>query len=162
MGDVIKPKAPWEQKPGVESKLDIDEAASLAMFDDFDEADVKFDLDFPENDMVFDYTAARRNAHFCVHASKKILNMIAGNLMFNRDPLIADACVKLVKVISENNRDLIKIHHDFKTTKQIGKPKETAPKEDDEEGADGKQKIKVSVSQIVAAQKELDKNDEKD
>lgn len=158
MGDLIKPKAPWEDKPGVERKLEIDEADSLALFDDFNEDDVKFDLDSPENDMTFDYGAARKNAHFCVHASKKILNMIAGNLLFSRDPLIADACVKLVKVISENNRDLIKIHKDFKTTKQIGKPKEIPPKED-ETDKDGKAKIKASVSDIVAAQKELDDKD---
>ena len=165
MGDVIKPKAPWQEKPGVEDKLDINEADALTLFDDFDEKTVEFNGDDIGKDMVFDYTAARKNAHFCVHASKKILNMIAGNLLFSRDPLIADSCVKLVKVISENNRDLIKIHKDFKSTQQIGKPK---PGEKDEETPispeEKKSKIKATVSEIVAAQKEEmeDKNGQDD
>jgi hypothetical protein len=147
MGDLIK--APWDQKPGIEKKLDIDESEEL--FADFDESSVKFDLDNPEQDMIFDYSAARKNAHFCVFASKKILNMIAGNLLYTRDPLIADACVKLVKVISENNRDLIKIHKDFKATKQIGKPKDAPEKEDSDE--DREKTVKASVSEVVAAAK---------
>ena len=159
MGDVIKPKAPWQEKPGVEDKLDINEADALTLFDDFDEKTVEFNGDDIGKDMVFDYTAARKNAHFCVHASKKILNMIAGNLLFSRDPLIADSCVKLVKVISENNRDLIKIHKDFKSTQQIGKPKPGTGEEEEknpETPEEKKSKIKATVSEIVAAQKEME------
>jgi hypothetical protein len=160
MADIIKPeKAPWDQKPGIEQKLEIDESQDL--FDDWDDSSIPFDEDNRENDMVYDYKAARRNAHFCVHASKKILNMIAGNLLYERNPLVADACVKLVKVISENNRDLIKIHKDFKTTKLIGKPAET-PLDggDDESGseADRKDKVKTTVSEVVAAAKAAKEN----
>lgn len=161
MGEIIDPKekAPWECKPGIEEKLEIDESAEL--FDDFDEDGVEFDTENPENDMVFDYTSARKNAHFCVHASKKILNMIAHNLQYERNPLVADACVKLVKVIAENNRDLIKIHKDFKSTKLIGKPKpgEGDDKTPESEG-DRKDKVKTTVSEVIAAAKaaEEDKN----
>ena len=157
MGDLVK--SPWDQKPGVEQKLDIDESEEL--FADFDEASVIFDVDNPEQDMIFDYSAARKNAHFCVFASKKILNMIAGNLNYSRDPLIADACVKLVKVISENNRDLIKIHKDFKTTTQIGKPKDGAPEKEDSE-EDREKKVKASVSEVVAAAKAAEGKNESD
>lgn len=157
MGDLIKPKAPWDEKPGVEQKLDINEHDQLTMFDDFDEDTVEFDPDNKSKDMDFDYAAARKNAHFCVHAARKILNMIAGNLLFTRDPLIADSCVKLVKVISENNRDLIKLHKDFKTTQQIGKPKPSAEDEEpDETDGEKKAKLKASVSEVVAASKELE------
>jgi hypothetical protein len=108
--------------------------------------------------MIFDYKAARTNAHFCVHASKKILNMIAHNLQYERNPLVADACVKLVKVIAENNRDLIKIHKDFKQTKLIGKPKtgETVDGADETEAA-REGKVKTTVSEVVAAAKEAAK-----
>lgn len=154
MGDVIKPKAPWDQKPGIEQKLEIDESADL--FEDWDDQSVTFDDENRENDMVFDYKSARKNAHFCVHASKKILNMIAHNLLYERNPLVADACVKLVKVIAENNRDLIKIHKDFKTTKLIGKPKAGTVEElpDGVNEEDRKNTIKASVSEVVAAAKE--------
>lgn len=157
-GNVITPKqAPWDQKPGVQQKLDIDENDAMTLFDDFDEDTVEFDANDKAVDMDFDYAAARKNAHFCVHAAKKILNMIAGNLLFTRDPLIADSCVKLVKVISENNRDLIKLHKDFKSTQQIGKPKPTAGDEEEkEEPGEKKKKIKATVSEIVAAQKEME------
>lgn len=160
MGDLIEPKekAPWEAKPGIEEKLEIDESAD--MFDDFDDEAVEFDNENRENDMVFDYKAARTNAHFCVHASKKILNMIAHNLQYERNPLVADACVKLVKVIAENNRDLIKIHKDFKTTKLIGKakPGESSEEHPETEG-EREGKVKSTVSEIVAAQKaEEEKN----
>lgn len=152
MGELIK--APWDQKPGIEQKLEIDESEEL--FEDFDETGVLFDDEDRENDMVFDYKAARINAHFCVHASKKILNMIAHNLQYERNPLVADACVKLVKVIAENNRDLIKIHKDFKSTKLIGKPSagegaSDIPSADSE--ADRQGKIKTTVSEVVAAAK---------
>jgi len=151
MGEVIK--SPWDQKPGIEHKLEIDE--STDMFDDWDEDDINFDDENRENDMIFDYKSARINAHFCVHASKKILNMIAHNLQYERNPLVADACVKLVKVIAENNRDLIKIHKDFKTTKLIGKPKpgESTDEMSAEGEADRKDKIKTTVSEVVAAAK---------
>lgn len=158
MGDVIK--SPWDQKPGLAEKLEIDESAD--MFDDWDKSSVEFDEENRENDMVFDYKAARTNAHFCVHASKKILNMIAHNLQYERNPLVADACVRLVKVIAENNRDLIKIHKDFKTTKLIGKPKTGEP--DDESGSDKdgarKDKVKTTVSEVVAAAKAAAKDNE--
>ncbi len=148
MAEIIK--APWDAKPGIEHKLEIDESEQMAMFDDFDEDEVLFDESIPENDMVFDYKAARKNAHFCVHASKKILNMIAHNLTYERNPLVADACVKLVKVIAENNRDLIKIHKDFKSTKLIGKPvggdEETAIPESERE-----ETVKTTVSEVIAA-----------
>lgn len=160
MGKVIDPKekAPWECKPGIEEKLEIDESAEL--FDDFNDDDIKFDVDNRENDMVFDYESARRNAHFCVHASKKILNMIASNLQYERNPLVADACVKLVKVIAENNRDLIKIHKDFKTTKLIGKPKPTEGGDTNPEtDVDRKDNVRATVSEVLAAAKaEEDKN----
>jgi hypothetical protein len=151
MGDLIK--APWDQKPGVASKLEIDESED--MFDDWDESTIVFDLEDRDNDMLFDYKAARTNAHFCVHASKKILNMIAHNLQYERNPLVADACVKLVKVIAENNRDLIKIHKDFKQTKLIGKPKagENTDSTDDETEAAREGKVKTTVSEVVAAAK---------
>ena len=147
-------KSPWDQKPGIEQKLEIDESED--MFGDWDEESIGFDDENRENDMVFDYKAARINAHFCVHASKKILNMIAHNLQYERNPLVADACVKLVKVIAENNRDLIKIHKDFKTTKLIGKPKPGEVPEEDLSGegeADRESKVKTTVSEVVAAAK---------
>jgi len=153
--DIIK--SPWDAKPGIEEKLDIDGADDL--FDDFNEDDVEFDKENPEQDMVFDYSAARKNAHFCVFASKKILNMIAGNLQYSRDPLIADACVKLVKVISENNRDLIKLHKDFKTTKQIGKPKDGGPEKEDTE-EEREKKVSASVSEVLDAAKKHEKANE--
>lgn len=152
--NVIDPKgkAPWEAKPGIEQKLEIDESED--MFEDFDKEKVEFDKENRENDMVFDYEAARTNAHFCVFASKKILNMIAHNLQYERNPLVADACVKLVKVIAENNRDLIKIHKDFKTTKLIGKAKPgEGSEENTETEGDREGKVKSTVSEIVAAQK---------
>jgi hypothetical protein len=154
MGELIK--APWDQKPGVAAKLEIDESED--MFEDWNESSVVFDLEDRENDMIFDYKAARTNAHFCVHASKKILNMIAHNLQYERNPLVADACVKLVKVIAENNRDLIKIHKDFKQTKLIGKPKtgETVDGADETEAA-REGKVKTTVSEVVAAAKEAAK-----
>jgi hypothetical protein len=161
---IVPKKAPWGQTPGVEQKLDIDESENLAIFDDFNEDDVEFNKDNKSLDMDFDYAAARKNAHFCVHAARKILNMIAGNLLYSRDPLIADSCVKLVKVISENNRDLIKLHKDFKTTQQIGKPKPVAGDNEDEKPdtpEEKSQKIKATVSEVVAAQKEME-NDGKD
>jgi len=153
MGEVIK--SPWDDKPGIADKLEIDESAD--MFEDFDEESVKFDEDNRENDMVFDYKAARTNAHFCVHASKKILNMIAHNLQYERNPLVADACVRLVKVIAENNRDLIKIHKDFKTTKLIGKSK-GGELDDESSGSGGddgtrKETVKTTVSEVIAAAK---------
>lgn len=161
MGDLLK--SPWDQKPGIEEKLEIDESTG-DMFEDFDESTVIFDDEQPENDMVFDYKSARKNAHFCVHASKKILNMIAHNLQYERNPLVADACVKLVKVIAENNRDLIKIHKDFKSTKLIGKPSagEEGAVPSGEEEADRQGKVKATVSEVVAAAKEAaeGKNDE--
>jgi hypothetical protein len=163
MGDLIKPKekAPWDEKPGVEAKLEIDESDDN-MFEEFDESEIVFDDENRENDMVFDYKAARTNAHFCVHASKKILNIIAHNLQYERNPLVADACVKLVKVIAENNRDLIKIHKDFKATKLIGKPKteESLESGQDAEG-NRKDTIRTTVSEVVAAAKEAKKNESK-
>jgi hypothetical protein len=155
MGEVIK--SPWDQKPGVVEKLDIDESAECAMFEDFDEADVIFDDENRENDMVFDYKAARRNAHFCVHASKKILNMIAHNLTYERNPLVADACVKLVKVIAENNRDLIKIHKDFKSTKLIGKTKSETDSDESKECREDT--VKASVSEVLAAARGAEEGD---
>jgi hypothetical protein len=151
MGNVIK--SPWDQKPGIVEKLEIDESGD--MFDDWDADGVIFDDINRENDMVFDYKAARTNAHFCVHASKKILNMIAHNLQYERNPDIADACVRLVKVIAENNRDLIKIHKDFKTTSLIGKPKAGGIDGASEEEEDGtrQDKVKTTVSEVVAAAK---------
>jgi hypothetical protein len=130
------------------------------MFDDWDESSIVFDEEDRENDMVFDYKAARTNAHFCVHASKKILNMIAHNLQYERNPLVADACVRLVKVIAENNRDLIKIHKDFKQTKLIGKPKsgETDAESSDEEGTRA-ETVKTTVSEVVAAAKAIKEKD---
>lgn len=157
MGEVIK--SPWDQKPGVCEKLEIDESAECAMFEDFNEDEVEFDDENRENDMVFDYKAARKNAHFCVHASKKILNMIAHNLTYERNPLVADACVKLVKVIAENNRDLIKIHKDFKSTKLIGKPKPGEESPDETEGEARGDKVKTNVSEVLAAAREAENND---
>lgn len=156
MGEIIK--SPWDQKPGIEQKLEIDESED--MFDDWNEDSIDFDDENRENDMVFDYKAARVNAHFCVHASKKILNMIAHNLQYERNPLVADACVKLVKVIAENNRDLIKIHKDFKTTKLIGKPKPgEVPEEKDDDG-DREGMVKTTVSEVVAAAKAAKANND--
>lgn len=158
MGEVIK--APWDQKPGIAQKLEIDESED--MFDDWDESGVVFDEENRENDMIFDYKAARTNAHFCVHASKKILNMIAHNLQYERNPLVADACVKLVKVIAENNRDLIKIHKDFKQTKLIGKPKAGEGADVEESEADRKDTVKTTVSEVVAAAKKEAAKDNND
>jgi hypothetical protein len=155
---IVPEKAPWDAKPGIEKKLEIDETEHL--FDDWDESKIPFDDENRENDMVFDYKAARLNAHFCVHASKKILDMIAQNLQYERNPLVADACVKLVKVISENNRDLIKIHKDFKTTKLIGKPKvgeevsDASPQSEEER----KDKVIATVSEVIAVAKANEKN----
>lgn len=161
MGDLIKKEnTPWNGKPGIEEKLEIDESED--MFSDFDETGVSFDDENRENDMVFDYKAARLNAHFCVHASKSILNMIAHNLQYERNPLVADACVKLVKVIAENNRDLIKIHKDFKTTKLIGKPKAGEAAGDvgtAESEADREDLVKTTVSEVVAAAKAAKDNE---
>lgn len=156
--NVIKP-APWDQKPGIENKLNIDESTDL--FGDWDDSNVEFDDEDRENDMIFDYKAARRNAHFCVHASKKILDMIATNLQYERNPLVADACVKLVKVIAENNRDLIKIHKDFKTTKLIGKPKAGDIPVEGDDSVDRKDTVRTTVSEVVAAAKAAkEKNNE--
>ncbi len=149
MADVIK--SPWDTKPGIEHKLEIDESEQMAMFDDFDESCVLFDDDIPENDMVFDYKAARKNAHFCVHASKKILNMIAYNLTYDRNPLVADACVKLVKVIAENNRDLIKIHKDFKSTKLIGKASICEEEAVNVPESERIETVRTTVSEVIAA-----------
>jgi hypothetical protein len=58
--------------------------------------------------------------------------------------------------MSENNRDIMKLHKDFKSTSLIGKPKtgevsESGAAPDTE--ADRKDKVTATVSEVVAAAK---------
>jgi hypothetical protein len=158
---IVPEKAPWDAKPGLSQKLEVDETKT--MFEDWDDDSIPFDEENRENDMEYDYKAARRNAHFCVHVSKKILDMIAQNLQYDHNPLVADACVKLIKVMSENNRDIMKLHKDFKTTKLIGKPKvgeesaaDSATPQSEEERKD---KVQTTVSEVIAAAKAAKENE---
>ncbi len=145
---------PWNQKPGIQNKLEIDDGKP---FFQFDEDLIEFDEENPENDMIADYRTARKNALYCIDASKAMLNQITLYLRYDANPLVADACVKLVKTISENNRDLLKIHEDFRKNKIIGKakpkPVDETPDDDEDEGQE--KKLTATVTEIVAKHKEL-------
>jgi hypothetical protein len=144
---------PWNQKPGIQNKLEIDDGQP---FFEFDEDAIIFDEENPENDMVEDYKTARKNALYCIDASKAMLNQITLYLRYDANPLVADACVKLVKTISENNRDLLKIHEDFRKNKIIGKPKPKDIPDDPEDTEDEQEtKLTATVTEIVAKHEQL-------
>jgi hypothetical protein len=147
MGKLIEP---WNKKPGIQNKLEIDDDKPFFEFDD----NLEFDMENPDVDMIKDFQYAVKNAHFCIEASKAMLNQITLYLRYDANPLVAEACVKLVKTISENNRDLLKIHSDFRKNKIIGKPKpkDEVPDDDDEEKED---KLTATVTEIVAKHEQI-------
>jgi hypothetical protein len=155
MGKLIEP---WNKKPGIQNKLEIDDGKPFFEFTE----EIEFDMDNPDVDMIKDFQYAVKNAHFCIEASKAMLNQITLFLRYDANPLVADACVKLVKTISENNRDLLKIHSDFRKNKIIGLPKgDEVPDDDDENKED---KLTATVTEIVAKHEQLkaDKDKGKD
>jgi hypothetical protein len=146
MGKLIEP---WNKKPGIQNKLEIDDGKPFFEFKE----EIEFDMDNPDVDMIKDFQYAVKNAHFCIEASKAMLNQITLFLRYDANPLVADACVKLVKTISENNRDLLKIHSDFRKNKIIGLPKgDEVPDDDDEDKED---KLTATVTEIVAKHEQL-------
>lgn len=146
MGKLIEP---WNKKPGIQNKLEIDDGKPFFEFTE----EIEFDMDNPDVDMIKDFQYAVKNAHFCIEASKAMLNQITLFLRYDANPLVADACVKLVKTISENNRDLLKIHSDFRKNKIIGLPKgDEVPDDDDENKED---KLTATVTEIVAKHEQL-------
>lgn len=146
--DYLKLVEPWNEKPGIQNKLEIEDGLP---FFEFDKSTVKFDEENPENDLIEDYKTARINATYCFEAAKAMFQQLSLYMRYDPNPLVADACVKLLKTISDNNRDLLKIQDDYKKIMQFGKPK-TPDVPDDE---DDEEKLTATVTEIVEKHKKI-------